>query len=156
MLHLCRSPGLFVRIHFINLIAALIKSLLFTGLRASSVATLLQKIGVCSVIALAVGLIVPAAVAQSRPPPPRAVEGGASLRRLRVTVNKSQTVRIIDAFSDVLVGSSDIADVIPLTDQTLYILGKKVGRRAEALAASASAAAATNWCWKGARRTGQR
>jgi pilus assembly protein CpaC len=30
-------------------------------------------------------------------------------------------------FTDVLVGATEIADVIPLSDQTLYILGKKVG-----------------------------
>jgi pilus assembly protein CpaC len=89
--------------------------------------TVLQKLVSCSLIALVGGLSVPAALAQSRPPPPRAVDGGASLRRLKVTVNKSQTVRIVDAFSDILVGSSDIADVIPLSDQSLYVLGKKVG-----------------------------
>jgi pilus assembly protein CpaC len=89
--------------------------------------TVLQKLGACGLIALVGGLSVPDALAQSRPPPPRAVDGGASLRRLKVTVNKSQTVRIVDPFSDILVGSSDIADVIPLSDQSLYVLGKKVG-----------------------------
>ena len=42
-------------------------------------------------------------------------------------MNKSQTIRLASSFSDVLVGSSDIADVIPLSDQTLYVLGKKIG-----------------------------
>jgi pilus assembly protein CpaC len=30
-------------------------------------------------------------------------------------------------FTDILVGATEIADVIPLSDQTLYILGKKIG-----------------------------
>src|SRR5215204_4183503 len=57
----------------------------------------------------------------------QARNGGAQLRRLRVTVNKSQTLRLDFPFTDVLVGSSEIADVIPLSDQTLYVLGKKAG-----------------------------
>jgi pilus assembly protein CpaC len=32
-----------------------------------------------------------------------------------------------EPFTDVLVGATEIADVIPLSDQTLYILGKKIG-----------------------------
>ncbi len=53
--------------------------------------------------------------------------GGAKLIRARVTVNKSQTVRVDQPFTDILVGATEIADVIPLSDQTLYILGKKIG-----------------------------
>src|SRR5215211_8296651 len=51
----------------------------------------------------------------------------ARLQRMRVPVNNSQTVRLDFPFTDVLVGSSEIADVIPLSDQTLYVLGKKPG-----------------------------
>lgn len=53
--------------------------------------------------------------------------GNAALSRLKLTLNKSQTVKIGSAFADVLVGSSEIADVVPLSDRTLYLLGKKVG-----------------------------
>ncbi|WP_046863576.1 type II and III secretion system protein family protein [Microvirga massiliensis] len=51
----------------------------------------------------------------------------AKLRRMQVPLNSSQTIRLDIPFTDVLVGSSEIADVIPLSDQTLYVLGKKAG-----------------------------
>ena len=51
----------------------------------------------------------------------------AKLLRVRVSVNKSQALRLEYPFTDVLVGSAEIADVIPLSDQSLYILGKKTG-----------------------------
>lgn len=53
--------------------------------------------------------------------------GNAVLSRLNLTLNKSQTVKVATAFGDVLVGSSEIADVVPVSDRTLYVLGKKVG-----------------------------
>lgn len=51
----------------------------------------------------------------------------AKLMRVRISVNKSQALRLEYPFTDVLVGSAEIADVIPLSDQSLYILGKKTG-----------------------------
>lgn len=53
--------------------------------------------------------------------------GNAVLSRVKLTLNKSQTVKIPTAFADVLVGSSDIADVVPISDRTIYLLGKKIG-----------------------------
>ena len=47
--------------------------------------------------------------------------------KLRITINKSQTIRVDRAFAEALVGNSEIADVIPLTDRSLYLLGKKIG-----------------------------
>src|SRR5579883_2053873 len=44
-----------------------------------------------------------------------------------VVLNKSETVRVDYPFGDVLVGNPEIADVVPLTNQSVYILGKKVG-----------------------------
>jgi len=44
-----------------------------------------------------------------------------------VTVNKSRTINIVDPFATALVGSSDIADVVPMSDHSLYIQGKKIG-----------------------------
>jgi pilus assembly protein CpaC len=95
--------------------------------RGFVVTNFLLKLAVCGLALVVIDWLgVADALAQTRPGP-RTVEGGAALRRLRVTINKSQTLRLESAFSDVLVGSSDIADVIPLSDQTLYVLGKKVG-----------------------------
>jgi pilus assembly protein CpaC len=44
-----------------------------------------------------------------------------------VTIGKSQDVHTATGFVDVMVGDSEIADVNPLTDHTLSILGKKIG-----------------------------
>ncbi|MGI9384960.1 MAG: type II and III secretion system protein family protein [Methyloligellaceae bacterium] len=49
------------------------------------------------------------------------------ITRLRVTVDKSETIRIDRPFAEALVGNDEVADVIPLTDQSLYVLGKKIG-----------------------------
>lgn len=44
-----------------------------------------------------------------------------------VAVNKSQVLRVDRRFSDILVGNPEIADVMPLTDRSIYVLGKKLG-----------------------------
>lgn len=50
-----------------------------------------------------------------------------NLTRVKLTVNKSQTIRLPSPAVDVLVGSNEIADVVPISDRTLYLLGKKIG-----------------------------
>jgi len=44
-----------------------------------------------------------------------------------IPVNKSQILKVDRPFKDVLVGNPKIADVLPLTNRTLYILGKELG-----------------------------
>ncbi len=44
-----------------------------------------------------------------------------------VSVQKSQVLRVNQSYKDLLVGDPEIADVIPLTDRTVYVLGKDVG-----------------------------
>src|SRR5258707_10496323 len=44
-----------------------------------------------------------------------------------VTVGKSQDVHTDQALVDIMVGDPDVADVSPLTDHALSILGKKIG-----------------------------
>ena len=44
-----------------------------------------------------------------------------------IVLHKSETVRVDFAFGDALVGDPEIADVVPLTNQSIYILGKKIG-----------------------------
>jgi pilus assembly protein CpaC len=46
---------------------------------------------------------------------------------LAVPVNKSQVLRADRPFVKALVGNPEIADVLPLTNQSLYVLGKKTG-----------------------------
>jgi pilus assembly protein CpaC len=46
---------------------------------------------------------------------------------VRVTQGKSQTLQTTLSFVDLVVGDPEIADVMPLTDRTMYVLGKKLG-----------------------------
>jgi pilus assembly protein CpaC len=46
---------------------------------------------------------------------------------LNVTLGKSQTIRLNTPYVDLVVGDPSVADAMPLTDQSLYVLGKKSG-----------------------------
>jgi pilus assembly protein CpaC len=50
-----------------------------------------------------------------------------NVRRLVIAVNKSDVVRLDRTFGDLLVGNAEIADVVPLTTTSFYVLGKKIG-----------------------------
>ncbi|MBB3764694.1 type II and III secretion system protein family protein [Sphingomicrobium lutaoense] len=52
---------------------------------------------------------------------------GVHAGELTVPVNKSQVLRADRPFAKALIGNSEIADVLPLSDQSLYVLGKTVG-----------------------------
>ncbi len=47
--------------------------------------------------------------------------------QLDVPVNKSQVIRASRPFVKALVGNADIADILPMTNSSLYVLGKKIG-----------------------------
>ena len=55
------------------------------------------------------------------------ISGANHTAMVTVTIGKSQDVRTGSSFVDVMVGDPDVADVNPLTDHTLSILGKKIG-----------------------------
>lgn len=44
-----------------------------------------------------------------------------------VPINKSQVLRTDQPYSDLSIGNPDIADVLPLTNRTIYVLGKAIG-----------------------------
>ena len=46
---------------------------------------------------------------------------------LAVPLNKSQVIRSDRPYSKALIGNPEIADVLPLSDQSIYVLGKKMG-----------------------------
>jgi pilus assembly protein CpaC len=46
---------------------------------------------------------------------------------LDVPVNKSQVLRTDRAYSKALIGNPDIADIVPISDTSVYVLGKKSG-----------------------------
>jgi pilus assembly protein CpaC len=50
-----------------------------------------------------------------------------SVRRIQLTLNKSEVVEVGQSVSDSYVGAPDIADVLPVSDRTFYMLGKKIG-----------------------------
>lgn len=79
-------------------------------------------IAVCAAIAISAGHI--AAEAKTR------VVNISNVERvgtLKVSVNKSETIKFDKPVSDAVVGSSKFVDVIPMTNRILYILGKEVG-----------------------------
>ena len=55
------------------------------------------------------------------------VAEGVHAGEIAVPVNKSQVIRSDRPYSKALIGSPEVADVLPLTDQSLYVLGKKMG-----------------------------
>ena len=52
---------------------------------------------------------------------------GADVQRVVITVNKSRTLRMEQAFGTAMVGSSEIADALPMSDRVLYIQAKRIG-----------------------------
>src|SRR5690349_11180736 len=46
---------------------------------------------------------------------------------LEVPVNKSEVLRTDRPFARAMIGNADIADVLPLNDRSVYVLGKKAG-----------------------------
>ncbi len=46
---------------------------------------------------------------------------------VHVVMNKSESVKVAYPFSEALVSNQEIADVVPLTNQSINILGKKIG-----------------------------
>ena len=48
-------------------------------------------------------------------------------RSLTVAMGATETFRTTSSYVDLVVGDSDIADVVPLTDRTFYIHGRKLG-----------------------------
>lgn len=55
------------------------------------------------------------------------VAEGVHAGEVAVPVNKSQVIRSDRPYAKALIGNPEIADVLPLTDQSLYVLGKKMG-----------------------------
>ena len=54
-------------------------------------------------------------------------DAGLLAGQLDVPLNKSQVVTVDRPFSKALVGNQEIADIVPVTNRSLYVLGKKMG-----------------------------
>ncbi|MFL6725382.1 MAG: type II and III secretion system protein family protein [Sphingomicrobium sp.] len=77
--------------------------------------------------ALAAACVAAVAIAQPASAQAVSIAEGVHAGELDVPVNKSQVLRTDRPYAKALVGNPDIADVLPLTNQSLYVLGKKAG-----------------------------
>ena len=59
--------------------------------------------------------------------PPQAGFAVGAVRHVIVTVNKSRTFRAEKPFTKAIVGSAAIVDVLPMSNQVLFLQGKKLG-----------------------------
>lgn len=71
---------------------------------------------------LALAAAIPAAHAQSGYD-----ASGVHAGQLDVPLNKSQTVTLDRPFGRAMIGSEEIADIMPISDRSIYVLGKKMG-----------------------------
>jgi pilus assembly protein CpaC len=46
---------------------------------------------------------------------------------VKVTLHKTETIKLATSFTEALVGDATVADIVPLTDRSIYIVGKKIG-----------------------------
>ena len=78
--------------------------------------------------AIALAAVAAAALAASQPAMADiSVAAGVNAGELDVPVNKSQVIRADRPYSKALVGNPDIADIVPISPTSVYVLGKKAG-----------------------------
>ena len=76
---------------------------------------------------LAASVVLAAALAAVPASAQVSVAEGIHAGELDVPVNKSQVLRADRPYAKALIGNPDIADVLPLTSNSIYVLGKKAG-----------------------------
>ncbi len=84
---------------------------------------LLGRVALTALALAAVSVATPAAAQVST----ISVAEGVHAGEVAVPVNKSQVIRSDRPYAKALIGAPEVADVLPLTDQSLYVLGKKMG-----------------------------
>lgn len=57
----------------------------------------------------------------------KSVTLGKSVQRVTLPPNATLTINTGQAFGDLVIGSADMIDVVPLSDRSLFIRGKKIG-----------------------------
>src|SRR5438445_12435399 len=55
------------------------------------------------------------------------VASGIDAGELDVPINKSQVLRADRPYAKALIGNPEIADIVPISDTSVYVLGKKTG-----------------------------
>jgi pilus assembly protein CpaC len=80
-----------------------------------------------AILAVAALVLPPNAIGQAHAQRLLTVSAAQRTASVMVTVGKTEDVRIDAPFTDIMVGDPEVADVTPLTDRALSILGKKIG-----------------------------
>jgi pilus assembly protein CpaC len=78
-------------------------------------------------LALATAPILAAGSASAQQQPQIQLQEFRHAGEFHVPLNKSQILRLDQPFTDLLVGNAEIADVLALTNRSIYVLGKKAG-----------------------------
>lgn len=80
-------------------------------------------------LAALVAFVAPASLAPPAFAAARIVKlsGEDRVGRMQIVAGRSETLRVSIPFAEIVVGDPDTADVNPLSDRTLYVLGKKLG-----------------------------
>ncbi len=91
-----------------------------------SQARLFSQLGIVAVFVL-LAAVMPITGAEAQLASVKVDTEGAHAGEFRIPLNKSQILRVDQRFGDLRLGNSAIADVVPLTDRTIYVLGKGVG-----------------------------
>jgi len=85
-----------------------------------------MKVGRAAALLLTTALLAPAIQAATPAPAPM-IAPVQQASSLEVPLNKSQVYRASRSFTKALIGNPDIADVLPLSNQSLHVIGKKTG-----------------------------
>lgn len=80
-----------------------------------------------AVLALAAAAVGPAVAQTAGSTANVAVQSSGTVGAMEVPVSKSQVLRVDRPFAQALVGNPEVADIVPLTDRSVYVLGKKAG-----------------------------
>src|SRR5579871_826551 len=76
---------------------------------------------------LVAGVLLPVSAGGTHAAEALLVQMGKRATGIHVVIGKSEDVRTDQSFTEVVVADPDVADVNPLTDRTISILGKKIG-----------------------------
>src|SRR5437016_13091855 len=71
--------------------------------------------------------LAPPAVPIAAPPNVLTISAGRSPGQIVVPVDQSQLLNVDQPFAEISVGNKDIADVVPLSRNLIYLLGKQRG-----------------------------
>jgi pilus assembly protein CpaC len=84
--------------------------------------------GMAFAVVTTVGLLLFAGAQRAQAQGARTVESETRpVRHVSVTLFKSRTLRVEKPFATAIIGAPEIADILPMSDRSLYVQGKKIG-----------------------------